>query len=239
MTQRTAEAPPRPKARIAGFFYLLTFLMGVFELLASGGIVVSGNAAATAANILAHESLFRLGWAANLLAAASYVAVTALFYELFAPVNRSLSRLAAFFSLVGCAIGGASGFVRLAPLAILGGGAQSASVFSTEQSQALASTFLRLYNQAYGIGLVFFGFYCLLIGYLIYRSTFLPRFLGVLMMIAGLGWLTSLWPPLTNSLYPYILLPGVLGEGALTLWLLIAGVNEPRWNEQEKESHNV
>lgn len=230
MTQPTAEAPPRPKARMAGFFYLLVFLLGFFELFASGRLVVSGNAAATAANILAHESLFRLGWAANLLATASYIAVTALFYELFVPVSRSLSRLAAFFSLVGCAIGAASGFVRLAPLAILGGGAPTASVFSAEQSQALAYTFLRLYSQAYNIGLVFFGFYCLLIGYLIYKSTFLPRILGVLMMIAGLGWLTFLWPPLANSLSPYILLPGILGEGSLTLWLLIAGV---------KESHHV
>jgi len=215
---------------MAGFFYLLVFLLGFFELFASGRLVVSGNAAATAANILAHESLFRLGWAANLLATASYIAVTALFYELFVPVSRSLSRLAAFFSLVGCAIGAASGFVRLAPLAILGGGAPTASVFSAEQSQALAYTFLRLYSQAYNIGLVFFGFYCLLIGYLIYKSTFLPRILGVLMMIAGLGWLTFLWPPLANSLSPYILLPGILGEGSLTLWLLIAGV---------KESHHV
>jgi len=235
MMERTVEVSPCLKARIAGAFYLLVFLTGGFELAASGGIVVSGNAAATAANILAHEALFRLGWTFNLVATLGYVVVTALFYELFEPVSRSLSRLAAFFSLVGCAIGGASGFVRLAPLAILGGGAQTASVFSTEQSQALASTFLRLYNQAYGIGLVFFGFYCLLIGYLIYRSTFLPRVLGVLMMIGGLGWLTFLWPPLSHSLYPYILLPGVLGEGSLTLWLLIAGVNGQRWNEQEAE----
>src|SRR5260370_28564205 len=82
------------------------------------------------------------------------------------------------------------------------------------------------------IGLVFFGFYCLLIGYLIVRSTFLPRVLGVLMAFAGLGWLTFLSPPLANHLSPYNLASGVLGQGSLTLWLLVMGVNEPRWNEQ-------
>jgi Domain of unknown function (DUF4386) len=80
--------------------------------------------------------------------------------------------------------------------------------------------------------LVFFGFYCLLIGYLIFRSTFLPRILGVLMAIAGLGWLTFLWPPLAAYLTPYVFAPGFLGEGALTLWLLAMGVNAERWNEQ-------
>ena len=77
------------------------------------------------------------------------------------------------------------------------------------------------------------GIYCLLIGYLIFRSTFLPRTLGVLMAIAGLGWLTFMSPTLTHSLYPYNLAPGIIGEGVLTLWLLAVGLNEQRWKEQE------
>ena len=80
--------------------------------------------------------------------------------------------------------------------------------------------------------LVFFGFYCLLIGYLIFHSTFLPRILGVLMAFAGLGWLTFLWPPLANYLSPYNFFPGIIGEGALTLWLIVMSVNEQRWKEQ-------
>ena len=80
--------------------------------------------------------------------------------------------------------------------------------------------------------LVFFGFYCLLIGYLILRSTFLPRTLGVLMAFGGFGWLTFLSPPLANYLSPYNFIPGLIGEGALTLWLLAKGVNEQRWKEQ-------
>ena len=112
------------------------------------------------------------------------------------------------------------------------GGAQYLSVFKVEQLQALALMFLQLYGEAYNIGLVFFGFYCFLIGCLIFGSTFLPRTLGVLLVFAGLGWLIFLSPSLANYLRPYILLPGILGEGSLTLGLLVNSVNGPRWKEQ-------
>jgi hypothetical protein len=167
----------RLRARIAGVFYLLTFLTGGVALFIRG----------------------RLGLVAGLTAGACYIAVTLLFYYIFKPVNRSLSLLAALFSLVGCAMG---------PL----------SLFHLVPSRINS--------------LVFFGFYCLLIGYLIFRSTFLPRILGVLMAFAGLGWLTFLSPPLANHLSPYIFAPGILGEGALTLWLLVMGVNEQQWKEE-------
>ncbi len=176
MMARIAAASPRFKARIAGVFYLIVFVTGTFAL-----VFVSGR------------------FVNNLIATACYIAVTLLFYDLFKPVNRSLSLLAAFFSLVGCAIGVLNLF-HLAPFHIH--------------------------------PLVFFGFYCLLIGYLIFRSTFLPRILGALMAFGGLGWLTFLSPPLAKYLSPYNLAPGILGEGALTLWLLVIGVNEQRWKEQ-------
>jgi hypothetical protein len=225
-------ASPRLKARISGVFYLLEMLTGGFAIVFVGGrLFVSGNAAATATNILAHESLLRLGFAANLLQFACYIGVTGLFYDLFKPVNSGLSLLAAFFSIVGCTLGAVSCLFELAPLAVLGG-AKYLTVFNVEQLQALGLTFLKLYAQAFDISFVFFGFYCLLIGYLIFRSTFLPRILGVGMALAGLCWLTFLWPPLAHSLSPYILAPGILGEGSLTVWLLAMGVNAQRWNEQ-------
>jgi hypothetical protein len=172
MNERIAEALPSRKAKIAGVFYLFTFLTGGLALLVRG----------------------RLGMAAGLIAGACYIAVTLLFYLLFKPVNRNLSLLAACVSLVGIAVG---------PL------------------------------QVKGVNpLVFFGFYCLLIGYLIFRSTFLPRILGALMAFASLGWLTFLYPPLANHLYPYNMFPGIIGEGALTVWLLVMGVNDERWKEQ-------
>jgi len=219
------------KARMAGVFYLLTFVTGIFALLTSGKLVVSGDAAATATNILAHESSFWSGFTCQLLASACYVAVTALFYDLFKPVNRGLSLLAALFSLVGCAVGAVSLVFQLAPLMILRG-AQYSSVFKVEQLQALALMFFKLSGQGNNIGLVFFGFYCLLIGYLIFRSTFLPRILGAVMMVAGLGWLTFLSPPLANLLSPWNMAPGILGEALLTLWLLAMGVSDQRWKEQ-------
>jgi hypothetical protein len=182
MMRPIVEASPLLKARIAGVFYLLTIVTGGFA-----AVFVSGRLVA------------------NLIATSCYVAVTLLFYDMFKPVNRSLSLLAAFFSLVGCSIG-ALGAFHLAP--DVGG--------------------------AGDVGLVFFGLYCFLTGYLIFRSTFLPRILGALMALGGLGWLTFLSAPLANYLSPYNFAPGLLGEGSLTLWLLVIGVNVPRWEERAR-----
>jgi len=231
MMERIAEASPRPRARIIGAVYLLYFLTAIFGMFFLKGLVVVGDAAATANNILAHQPLFRLGLATGLIATACYVAVTALFYNLFKPVNRSLSLLAAFFSLVGCAILAFASLLQLAPLVVLGGG-QYLSVFKAEQLRALASLFLELYGQGVNICFVFFGVYCLLIGYLIFKSAFLPRILGVPLALAGLGWLTFLSPPLANYLSPYIQIFGFLAELALMLWLLVMGVNVQQWKEQ-------
>jgi hypothetical protein len=230
-TERIAGTSPRPSARTTGVVYLLYFLTAIVGELFLKGIVVDGDATATATNILAHQSLFRLGLATGLIATALYIAVTALFYGLFKPVNRSLSLLAAFFSLLGCAVTTFGSLFQLAPLVLLGG-RQYLSVFNLQQLRALALMFLELNDQAANIYLVIFGFYDLLIGYLILKSTFLPRFLGVLMALAGLGWLTFLSPPFANHLSPYNLVLGFLVELLLMLWLLAKGVNAQRWQDQ-------
>jgi hypothetical protein len=234
MMERIAEASPRFKARIAGVFYLITTTTGFAELV-RGKLVVYSDAAATAANILAHESLFRLAFATDLIVNPCFIALTLLFYDLLKPVNRSLSLLAAFFSLVGCAIASVICLFELAPLIVLGG-AHDLRVFDVEQLQALALMFLKLHVQGYNVSLVFFGFYCVLVGYLLFRSTFLPRILGVLMAIAGLCYLTSslatfLSPEVAARLFPYILVPGSVAELSLILWLLVKGVNDQRWKE--------
>ena len=231
MTNPIADASPGPKARITGVVYLLYFLSAILAEVFMKGIVVSGDAAATANNIQAHEPLFRLGLGTGLIATAWYIALTALLYELFKPVNRSISLVAAFFSLVGCAIQAFGSVFQLAPLVISGSSA-NLSAFKPEQSQALALMFFKLDSQAQSITLVFFGLYCLLIGCLIFKSTFLPRILGVLMALAGLGWLTFLAPPLANALSPYVLVLGFLAELSLMLWLLLKGVNVQRWKQQ-------
>jgi hypothetical protein len=229
--ERIAEASPRPSARITGVVYLLYFLTAILGEFFLRGLVVDGDAAATANNLLAHQPLFRLGWATGLISTACYIAVTALFYGLFKPVNRSLSLVAAFLSLAGCTILAFSSLFQLAPLVVLGG-SQYLRVFTVEQLRALALMFLELSAQAVNICFVFFGFYCLLIGYLIFKSAFLPRILGVLMAFAGLGWLAFLSPPLANYLLTYIEVIGILAEASLMVWLLVFGVNEQRWKEQ-------
>jgi hypothetical protein len=159
-------------------------------------------------------------------------AATVFVYEVLKPVNRSVSLLAAFFSLVGCGVGAFSCIFDFLPFIVLKG-APYLKVYTPEQLQALSYIFLVVRAQANDIGLVFFGLHCLGVGYLILRSTFLPRIIGALMVLAGIGWLTFLLPPLAQSLAPFNMLPGAVGELSLTLWLLIKGVNIQRWNAAE------
>jgi len=231
MTDRTFEASPRPRARITGVVYLLYFLTAVLAVFFIRGLVVSGDAAATANNILAHERLFRLSVAVGLIGTALYIAVTVLFYGLFKTVNKTVSLLAAFFSLVGCAIQAFASLFQIAPLVVLEG-SPYLSVFKVDQLHAVALMFIKLNVQAAYIYLVFFGLFNLLIGYLIFKSTFLPRILGVLMALSGLGWLTFLSPSLANRLLAYIEVLGIIAEASLMLWLLVKGVNVQRWKEQ-------
>jgi uncharacterized protein DUF4386 len=232
ITNRTTGASPRLKARITGVFYLLTILTGIFaQGFVSGRLVVDGDAAATATNILAHKSLFELGFTVYLIEMAFQIAVTALFYDLLKPAGRSVSLVAAFLGLGGCVVKTFSRLFYIAPLFILGG-APYLNVFSSEQLQALALLFLKVNDRGAGIALAFFGWYALLTGYLILKSTFLPRILGVLSVVAGLGWLTFLYPPLGYRLFFYVAPFGLLGAAALILWLLVMGVNEQRWKEQ-------
>src|SRR5713101_5100531 len=232
MMERIAETSPRLKARIAGVLYLIGMLTGIFaQGFVSGRLVVDGDAAATATNILTHRGLFQLGFAVYLIEMACQIAMTALFYDLLKPAGRSVSLLAAFFGFAGCVIKTFSRVFFIAPLFVLGG-AHYLSVFSAEQLQALALLFLKVNDHGAAIALVFFGFYALLTGYLTVRSTFLPRILGVFGIFGGVGWLSFLYPPLGYRLFPYIAALGILGAVALIVWLLVFGVNEQRWKEQ-------
>ena len=236
MTKRTTQASPRVKARIAGALYL-TGVLSFFTLAVLGSLVVSGDASATAHNILAHEQLYRLALVADTIQLPCYIAVTALYYYLFKPVNRSVALVAVFLGLAGSAMGAVNDFFALAPLVILGG-AHSATALTAGQAQGLALAFLNVHAQASNIVLVAFGFHVILLGYLIYRSTFLPRFLGVWLAFAGVCYLVNsfanfLAPSFAAHLSPYILIPGAV-EIVLALWLLVMGVNAERWNEQAR-----
>lgn len=223
---------PRRLARLAGTFYLLTILLGIFaQAFVSGRLVAPGNASVTAANILQHESLYRAGFAVYLVEMACQITMTVLFYGLLRPVNRNASLLAAIFGLTGCVIKILARLFFFAPLLVLGG-ARYLSVFDAKQLEALALLFLRMNYVAETIALVFFGLYAVVKGYLIIRSTFLPRILGAIGAVAGLGWLTYLYEPLARGLLPFILAAALIGSASLIGWLLVFGVDEQRWTEQ-------
>jgi len=226
------EASPRVLARLTGLFALLEALTSGFgQVIIPRMLIVSGNAAATAANILAHEALFRLSILAAFLGVACHIVWTYLVYELFKPVNRNLALVAVFFSLVAIALQSFSGTLQAAPLVALQGGSALAA-FNAEQLKTLAFVFLNFNARVFDAYLVFFGFWCVLTGYLIFKSTFMPRILGLLEALAGLCWLTFIWPPFAHYVSPSNQILAGLGEVSLMLWLLVRGLNVERWKGQ-------
>jgi hypothetical protein len=237
MQAQLAEASPQRWARIAGILYLLNIVGGAFAIgYVQALLVVPGDAAATARNLLTHESLYRLGLAAHLVPDLTNVALAVLFYDLFKVVNRRLASLLVFFILVGTAVESASLLNQFAPLSLLAGG-YDAKVLSAQQVQALAYLPIDLQGISYSLSEVFFGCYALTIGYLVFRSTFIPRAVGALLITDGAAYLVYsladiLAPQFAAHLVPWIQLPILLGEGSLMLWLLLRGVQVERWMER-------
>jgi hypothetical protein len=223
----------KPPARSAAIWYLSNFLAGFVALGPSRKVVVGGNAAATTANIIAHPGLYWTGFSGYILMAVTYVGVTAMFYQLFKPVNKSIAVMAAFFSLMGCAVCAMSAAVYIAPYVMLTG--QFATAFTAAQVNAQIYMYFKWFNEWFSLSLVFFGFYLLLTGWLVYKSTFVPPILGVLLMIAGFAGMTFISPPIVALLKPWILAGGV-AELLLTFWLLARGVNTERWMEMAAQN---
>jgi hypothetical protein len=232
VTKRTAAWSPRAKARVAGVFEALegTGSAGG-QVVILGSFVVAGNAAATATNILANQPLFWAGFTFQVLGVVFHVVWALLFYELFKVVNRTIALLALCAVLVCCAMQALTALLYLAPLLVLNGGS-ALSGFTTAQVQALAYALLKVNGQAFNVDLVFYGFWCVLSGYLIVRSTFMPRILGVLLMLDGVGWMLYMLPPLATFLFPAIAVAAGLAEIPLQLWLIVMGVNSARWKAQ-------
>ncbi len=239
MTERIARSSPKFKARLAGGLFLVTILLGVFaQGFVSERLIDFSDAAATATNILTHKGLFQLGFTVYLIEMACQVATAVLFYQLLKPVNRTVALLALFLEVTGCIIKTFARVFYIAPLFVLGRPA-ALKGFSAEQLQSVALILLKVNDQGAGAALAFFGFSTLLGGYLIFRSTFLPRWLGVLSFVAGLGWLTFVYPSLGYRAFPVAALFGLLGSAATIFWLLVFGVNEQRWNEKAKTAASI
>lgn len=221
-------------AKTIGVFWLLTIVTGMFGFATGGRLIVPGDAALTTANIVAHESLYRISFVGNVAATIFYIVVTLFAYVLFRSVNRNLSLLAAFFSLIGCATGVVSSVLSLAPLHVLGTGQ---SAFTAEQVQSQVLSFANAMIQTNDLGLIFFGCHVAILGYLIRHSGFLPKFLGILLTVTAVcywanGLASFLALPFRGYLMPLVALGGLGGEGIFTAWLLIKGVNPARWDER-------
>jgi hypothetical protein len=224
-------------ARIAGLLYLMVIGTGLFaEVFVRQALRVSGDAIATAHNIQASEMLYRWGFVADLTNFIIGLPCILIFYILFKQVNKYLATLAIFFVIIQTAIIAVNLLNQASPLLFLGG--QYLKSFQPDQLAMLSNHALDLQAEGYAIGLVFFGFYCLIISYLIIKSTFLPRILGVLYGLAGLCYVINsyamfLSPNFASALFPYIMIPSFVGEFSVSLWLLIMGVKENKSSEKD------
>jgi hypothetical protein len=219
-------------ARIAGFAYLITIVAGLFaQAYARGTLLVPGDAASTAARLMADEWLYRSAIFADLVMLGSYIVVTALVYRIFKAAAPAISLCAAFFSLTGIALLAANtGLLAGAPI-LLGKAAYLGS-FSADQLQSLAFVFLRMHGEIYGFTGAFFGPYCLAVGWLVLRSRLMPRLVGWLMMLAGATFVLDLWldllaPAISAQVPAPVMAISLLGEGAFAIWLAIFGVFSP------------
>ncbi len=234
MTEGSVEASPQLYARIGGVLYLIIIVLGLFgEAFVRDKLIVSGDATATAANLKSLESLWRFHIAAELFLLICAVGLLLILFVLLRPVSRDLALLAAFFNLVSIGVEAATTLYLLAALFPLGN-AGDLKAFAPEQLYVMASLSLRSHSNGFGFSLIFFGCFCLVIGYLIFRSGYFPKAIGVLIQIAGLGYLTNsfalvLAPTFANRIFTIIAGPAFIGEASLCLWLLVKGVNLEKW----------
>ena len=244
MTTRTVETSPQLYARVAGVLYLYIIVAGTFaELFVRSQLVVSGDATATASNIISNESLFRIGFSGELLHLACDVVVAVILYALFRPVDRNISLLAAFMRMacdIILAVASLSHFVALKLL----GDSDYMKAFQPDQLHTLALLAMKLHGDVYAISLVFFSFACLSLGYLIFRSSYFPRAIGVLLVIAGVCYFVQTFahflnPEFAATLFPAIFIPIFVAELSLTLWLIVKGINVPKYQERISASMSI
>jgi uncharacterized protein DUF4386 len=226
-------SPVQTYARVAGVLALLSFVAGgVGEAYVPSRLIVATDAAATVANLKSFDLMFRLGFSGYLVEACCDVALALIFYVLLKPVHRYVSLLAAFFGLLGTATFAVAELFYFVPTLVLRGGVYLQS-FSPDQLNTLALLSLRVFGLGAAVFTVFYGMGWLLRGYLMFRSGYFPKFLGVLMTVAGLAFIGSnfafvLAPGYRSGWLLLLMLPGML---VLTVWLLAKGVDLRKWEE--------
>ncbi len=232
------KAPSALITRLAGALYLGTIVAGLFaEIGSRGSLIVGSDPSATATSILGNQALFRAGLVGDLLMLACYVGVTALFYVMFEPVSRRVSLAAAAFSMIGIAVLAVDSFFLLAALRLLAAPSYLAAAMDATQREAMALLSLKLHDDGYDLCLVFFGVYCVMLGWLVWRSGFLPKFIGALMALAGVCYLTNSTadlaaPVFARALSPHLMDPTLIGEAALAVWLLAFGTTGEFWDRR-------
>lgn len=232
------ETSPQVYARTGGVLYLVLILVGMFSVLfVRDKLVVSGDPVTTAHNIMSSLLLWRIGVVADLVMHILDVPVMLIIYVLLRPVNKNIALLAMLFNLVQTSVlvdNKLNLITALFPLS----NSDYLKVFEPDQLYTQAYLSIRLHDTGFGVGLIFFGFVCLVNGYLVFRSGYLPKAIGVLLQIAGLCYLINSFtlliaPQLANSLFPFIMIPCFVAELSFALRLLIKGVNLSRWNIPE------
>jgi hypothetical protein len=237
VANRTVENFPQTYARIGGVLYLAIIVLGAFaEGFVADKLLVPGDAATTAHNIMASPVLWHLSVAGDLIVALCAVPLLWIEYLLLRPVSKQLVLLAVLFNVVSLAVEAISKLFLLVVMPTLGNG-DYLKAFEPQQLQILANLALKSHDIAFNIALIFFGCTCLVNGYLILRSGYLPKLIGILMQAAGLSYLTACFaalfaPAFSDLISPAILVPPLIGESSFCLWLLVKGVNIARWKER-------
>ncbi|MBL7872802.1 MAG: DUF4386 domain-containing protein [Cyclobacteriaceae bacterium] len=240
---RTSQFSPNTYARTGGVLYLIIIVAGLFgEMFVRNSLIVSGDAAATANNILGSQLLWRIGISVDLIMQVCDLPLMFIFYVLLKPVNKNLALLNLLFNLIQTAVLVANKLNLVLALFFLGD-AEYLTAFDPKQLQTLSYLSIRLHDYGFGIGLIFFGFVCLIEGRLIIKSGFWPKAIGVLMQVAGVFYLVNSFslliaPNFASTLFPYIMVPCFVAELSFCLWLLIKGVNVPLWDRRVMENLN-
>lgn len=236
---KVSQFSPQFYARIGGLLYLLIIIAGMFaEVFVRNKLFVSGDATATANNIINSPFLWRIGISADLIMQICDLPVMLILYLLLKPVNKNIALLNLLFNMIQTAVLVANKLNLLNALFLLGD-AEYLKTLGPNQLHSLSYLSIKLHEFGFGIGLIFFGIVCLLEGYLIFKSGYFPKTLGILMQVAGLCYLTNsftliLAPKLANIMFPVILIPPLIAELSLCLWLIFKGVNMPVWDKKVK-----